>query len=301
MGLSYSPDGRGLFSLSGDGTTLRRWDGPQVIKSLPCPTPFLRTTIAFSPGSQSLYALADTNNSEVQVFDANTLNLKRSFKLSGPCGQLFQVSPDERWLVGQGAMLNDICVWDVASGKPIAHLTGVPNKPKIPFSPDSRVLAFSTGKWEVKLWDIVTRQLLRTLEPHPWVVYAICFSPDSRYIASSSWAGDIRVSEVATGKEAVSTLYGHGSGVCSLSFSPDGATLVSSGDDYSVRFWNVTTGREMIKIENGNNRDAQIPFLSPTGELLVYQDFTQNLRVRVTAIPTLAEIEKAHEAESKVP
>jgi WD40 repeat protein len=120
-------------------------------------------------------------------------------------------------------------------------------------------------------------------------------------VASSSWAGDIRISEVVTGKEVVVPLYGGGSGVTSLSFSPNDATLVGGSDDYSVRFWNVATGREMLLFENANNREARLPFLSPTGELLVHQDFTQNLRVRVSAIPSLAEIEKAHAAESTVP
>jgi len=117
-------------------------------------------------------------------------------------------------------------------------------------------------------------------------------------VASSSWAGEICIFDVVTGRQVVAPLLGHGSGVNSLSFSPDGATLVSGGDDGSVRFWNVATGREMLKFEDAK---LPFPFLSPTGELLVYRDLKQNLRVRVTSIPTLKEIEKAHEAENTVP
>jgi WD40 repeat protein len=217
----------------------------------------------------------------------------------------FHVSPDERWLGGRGATPQDLYVWDVASGRSIAHIVGLQggsnSRDLAVFSPESRLFAFATDKWEVKLWDIAKRQFLRTLGPHPWRVYAICFSPDSRFVASSSWEGDIRIFEVATGKEVIAPLYGHGSGVHALSFSQNGATLVSGGDDSSVRFWNVATGREVLVFENAYNQLARLPFLSPTGELLVYRDFTQNLRVRVTAIPTLAEIEKAHGAESAVP
>ena len=166
------------------------------------------------------------------------------------------------------------------------------------FSPDSGLLAVATDKWEVKLWDIAKRQFLWTSGPHPWRMYAISFSHDGRYVASSSWAGDVRIFEVATGQEAVAPLYGHGSGVHGHCFSPDDATLVSGGDDSSVRFWNVATGREMLVFANAYNQQARLPFLSPTGELLVWRDFSQNLQVRVEAIPTLAEIEKAHAAES---
>jgi WD40 repeat protein len=139
---------------------------------------------------------------------------------------------------------------------------------------------------------------IRTLGPHPWRLNGISFSPDGRQVASSSWAGDVRVFEVATGKETVAPLYGHGSGVHAQGFSPDGATLVSGGDDSSVRFWNVATGREMLVFANAFNPAARLPFLSPTGELMVWRDRGQNLRLRVQSIPTLAEIEKAHGAES---
>ncbi len=79
--IGFTPDGRGVFSVTADGATLRQWNGPQVIKSLPCPCPLVQTKTAFVAGSQSLYVLGA--NSEVQVFDAGTLRLKRSLKLSG--------------------------------------------------------------------------------------------------------------------------------------------------------------------------------------------------------------------------
>ena len=125
---------------------------------------------------------------------------------------------------------------------------------------------------------------------------AISFSRDGRYLASSSWEGDVRIFEVATGREIVAPLYGHGSGVQGQSFSPDDATLVTGGDDNTIRFWNVATGREMLVFNNAYST-FRPPHLSPTGELAVWQDNMEK-RVRVESIPTLAEIEKAHRAET---
>ena len=188
------------------------------------------------------------------------------------------------------------------SGESVAHIQehegGSSSRDLAVFSPDSRILALATGTREVKLWDMEKRQFLRTLGPHPWRVYAISFSPDGRHVASSSWEGDVRIFDVATGKEIVAPLYGHGSGVHGHCFSPDGTTLVSGGDDSTVRFWNVATGREMLVFFNAYNQLARLPFLSPTAELVVWRDFAQELRVRVESIPTMAEIEKAHRAES---
>jgi WD40 repeat protein len=298
--IGFTPDGRGLISVSNDGKTLRYWNGPQVVRTLSSPVALRSYTSVLSPDRQTLYA--GNTNGEIQVLDVNTLRVKYSFKVPAPCRELYHISRNERWLAGWDATLRNLFVWDVASGKPLAHITGfnsgAASHDLAVFSPDNRLLAYATDKDEVKLWNIAEKRVVQTLGPHPWIVYAICFSPDSRYVASSSWAGDIRIFDVATGKEIGTPLEGHGSGVCNLGFSPNGATLVSAGDDDSVRFWNVATGREMLRFENAWNRYARLPVLSPTGELLVYHDDTQNGRVRVTAIPTLAEIEKEHQRET---
>ena len=295
----FTPDGLGLISITGDGTAVRRRSGPQVVKTLPGAEPFQKNLTVFSPESQSLYALR--TGGELQVYDVNTLKVKRSCQISDLCSMLYHLSPDERWLAGRGATAQDLDVWDTASGKSVVHIRefdgDVAGWNLAVFSPDSRILAFVTTGREVKLWDTEKRQFLRTLGPHPWHVYAISFSPDGRHLASSSWEGDARIWEVATGLESVAPLYGHGSGVSAHSFSPDGATLVTGGDDQSVRFWHVATGREMLVFKSASNQLARLPFLSPTGQLVVWLDTVHEPRVRVESIPTMAEIEKAHQAE----
>ncbi|HZJ14818.1 MAG TPA: hypothetical protein VFD27_07205, partial [Chthoniobacteraceae bacterium] len=284
--LGFTPDGRGLISITADGATLRHWKGAQVIKSLPFAHPLDLNQINFSPETQSLYALSP--GGEVQIYEVNNLNVKRSFKISEPCSLLSHVSPDGRWLTGRGTTFRDLYVWDTASGESVAHTKecedSSASRDLAIFSPDSKVLAVATARWEVRLWDTTKREFIRTLGPHPWRLNGMSFSPDGRLVASSSWAGDVRVFDVTTGKEVVAPLSGHGSGVHAQGFSPDGATLVTSGDDSSVRLWNVATGREMLVFADAFNPAARLPFLSPTGELLVWRDRGQNLRVRVQSI-----------------
>lgn len=302
--VGFTPDGRGLISISENGTAVRHWAGSQVRKTLPCAIPFNRETTVFSPESHSLYALRP--GGEVQVHDVGTLQVRRSFKITDACSMIYHVSPDQRWLAGCGATSGEFRLWDVTSDKAVVHIeqlqsSSATSRDRAVFSPDSRLLAFATDKREVKLWDMAKRHLVRTLPAHPWRVYAISFSRDGKYLASSSWEGDLRIVEVATGKELIAPLYGHGNGVHGHCFSPDGATLVSGGDDLSVRFWNVATGREMLVFPNAGDKSAtKLPLLSPTGQLAVWSDDTQTGRVRVEAIPTLAEIEQAHRAQTDV-
>jgi WD40 repeat protein/serine/threonine protein kinase len=301
--VGFTPDGRGLISISSDGKSVRHWSGAQMVKFLPSPDPFQRERTFLSPESQNLYALRP--GGEVRIHDANTLKVKRAFQIDNPsCERLYQVSPDERWIAGPCPPSSGLVVWDTASGKSVAHLQdhmeGSGAYDSAVFSPDSRLLAFATETWEVKLWDIEKQQILRTLGPHPWRVNSISFSPNGKYLASSSWEGDVRLFEVATGKEIVAPLYGHGSGVHKHSFSPDGATLVTGGDDDTIRFWNVATGREMLVFNNASSEVSRLPHLSPTGELAVWWDAVQG-RARVEFIPTMAEIEKVRRAENIAP
>jgi WD40 repeat protein len=301
--IGFTPDGRGLISITGDGATVRHWSGDQVVKSLPCTDAFEKNLTVFSPESQSLYALRP--DGEVQVLDVNTLKVKRSFRVSDRCTSLYHVSPDERWLAGRGATTRDLHVWDTASGEAVAHildLQGNSNSRDLAvFSPDSALLALATEKSQVKLWNIARGEFTSTVVQHPWRVYSISFSPDGRHLASGSWEGDVSIVEVNSGRPVVAPLYGHGSGIHGHTFSSDGATLVSGGDDSTVRFWNVATGREMLVFFDAYNQLARLPFLSPGGQLVVWRDFAHDLRVRVESIPTMAEIERARSAQNRAP
>jgi WD40 repeat protein len=141
---------------------------------------------------------------------------------------------------------------------------------------------------------MVVQRYVQTLLGHSWYVYTFDFSADGKYLASSSWDGDIRIWEVASGKEVVTPLRGHGSGVSAVRFSLDAKTLVTSGWDNTIRFWHVPTGREMLLFNLAARSLQGVPsrasLLSPTGEMLVLWDATRQA-VRVERIPTLAEVE----------
>ncbi len=82
----------------------------------------------------------------------------------------------------------NLSVWGIGPGQSIVNIPGFEGRSygagRAIFSPDSRLLAFATPEWEIKLWDIANQRFLRTLGPHPWIVYNIRFSPDGRYVAS---------------------------------------------------------------------------------------------------------------------
>jgi WD40 repeat protein len=136
----------------------------------------------------------------------------------------------------------------------------------VSFSPDGKILASGSRDNTIKLWDVKTGKVIKTLNQDSISILSISFSPDGKTLASGSSDKAIKLWNVATGKE-IKTLNGHSNTVRSVSFSPDGKTLASGSDDKTIKLWNVTTGKE-IKTLNGHSDLIYSVSFSPDGKTL---------------------------------
>ncbi|RKU32790.1 hypothetical protein C6499_02715 [Candidatus Poribacteria bacterium] len=107
----------------------------------------------------------------------------------------------------------------------------------VAFSPNRSVFASAGSDGKIRLWNVVTGELLLTFPKHPKWIYSIAFSPDGRTIASGSWM-EVYISDITTGKHtAIRT--GHTRVVNCVAFSPDGRTLASGSNDSTILLWKV--------------------------------------------------------------
>ena len=139
----------------------------------------------------------------------------------------------------------------------------------VAFSPDGKTLASGSYDNTVKLWDVGSGKVIRTLTGHEDVyVYSVAFSPDGKTLASGSNDKTIKLWDVGSGK-VIRTLAGHEDGVVSVAFSPDGKTLASGSMDKTAnaKLWDVGSG-ELLRTLAGHEDWVNSVAFSPDGQTL---------------------------------
>ncbi len=138
------------------------------------------------------------------------------------------------------------------------------------FRPDGRVLAGSSGKGGVKLWNVATGQMVASLNAHEWL-NELAFRADGKLLVTTGGSG-ARLWDGATGAE-VATLEHPGRHVGKAVFSPDGSALLTrswatppppAGTLYELDLWDVATHTLRATLPFDPNAYA----FSPDGKLL---------------------------------
>ncbi|MFI5534521.1 NB-ARC domain-containing protein [Kitasatospora sp. NPDC051853] len=105
-------------------------------------------------------------------------------------------------------------------------------------STEAKIVASGGEDGAVRLWDLETRQLLRTFRGHVGWVFATALSPDGSVVASAGDDGLIRMWRTDSGA-AVGVLAGHSRRIRSLAFTADRQLLVSGAEDGAVCVWDA--------------------------------------------------------------
>jgi WD40 repeat protein/uncharacterized caspase-like protein len=184
-------------------------------------------------------------------------------------------SPDGK-ILASGSRDKTIKLWEVASGTLLrtlddhASVTGSTtanpdSRPCVTFSPDGKILASGSQDNAVKLWDVATGKVLRSLTGHSAYVYSLAFSPNGQWLASGSRDRTIKLWELSTGR-LLRTLTEHKEPVFFVAFSPDSKTLVSAGWDNKIRLWDTTTAKARTLSERFS--EVTSVALSPNGKFI---------------------------------
>ncbi len=113
-------------------------------------------------------------------------------------------------------------------------------------SPDGRFLVSGGQDSTVKIWDLRTGNILRTLYGHNAKITSVAISPDSRFIASAADDGTARLWDVYGG-HGMRDLSGHANLIGSVAFASGGSQVLTASTDV-IKIWETSTGKELRSI-----------------------------------------------------
>ena len=118
----------------------------------------------------------------------------------------------------------------------------------VAYAPDGLTLVSAGVDRLVRIWDIETGRLLRSLRGHTHDIRAAVFTPDGQTLATGSEDRTIRLWNPKTGEptKLLFTRYDHN--VFSLSLSPDGLMLARGSHNKDIKIWEITTGTELMTL-----------------------------------------------------
>jgi WD40 repeat protein len=231
--VAVSPDGKSIVSVSSKwlGTSARiegdwtgevdLWDAQTGTLQWQHKLDDPMFSVAFSPDGRTIAS----SGFHVRIWETETGVLKRTLKPERGGVYALAFSPDGKILVGgdrfyvragDGTVgLSEVYFWNMLTGELERTLTELsPWLRAVALSPDGSVLATGTSgptktspdrirSWvvsEIKLWDVRTGQLLRTLEGESGDIMSLAFSPDGRTIVYAD-NQTVKLLEAATGKD----------------------------------------------------------------------------------------------------
>jgi len=140
----------------------------------------------------------------------------------------------------------------------------------VAFSPTSDILAAGYREGLVKLYDIMTGDLLAELDPKLGQVNCIAFNPNGKLIAAGGGRYEfgpsvfgVRIWDVATHEEVL-FLNDFGETVNAIEFSPNSALLATVegnpwGSPDTMKVWDVATGGILSKVDQRSGLGYYFP------------------------------------------
>ncbi|NEO83625.1 MAG: hypothetical protein F6J87_05100 [Spirulina sp. SIO3F2] len=212
----------------------------------------------------------------------------KSWNTAGELLQMFQLphglwsvalSSDQQWLA-VGAYDGKIYLWQQLPSGQYSPQPQILSGHRLyvrdlVFSPDGQRLVSGSADRTVKVWDVSSQTVLKTLTGHSDAVWGVAISPDGQWIASTATDRTVRLWQWERGETKV--LRGHQGGVLDVTFGADGKTLWTGGADGTVKRWDLQ-GRVLWELPHGALRIQRVS-VDAAEETLVASGFSPQVWV----------------------
>ncbi|HXI24739.1 MAG TPA: tetratricopeptide repeat protein, partial [Pyrinomonadaceae bacterium] len=193
-------------------------------------------------------------------------------------------SPDER-VLASGDYEGAVKLWNAQTGRGLRTLEekesltlASPVVEALTFSTDGKLLAAALAllpdedagiketKTEIRIWDVVSGRLMRTLSGINIDVKAIAFSPNNRSLVSGGVSDVVTLWDVTTGR-VTRTFSGRARVISSVMFLPDGTKVMSGSWDTAIDLWSIDDSTPATQVQTFPQL-ASSPLVGPTLDLV---------------------------------
>jgi WD40 repeat protein len=236
-------------------TNLGRLDAPD--------TPSTVFAYAFSPDSTRLVAL---NNDLLLGWNLQTGALLFRENRGDAVQVFYSVDKTEVYsLSGAG----NIAAYDAETGDYKEQFPGHASYSGISaYNTENGWLALGGLDGTVKVWDLLERRSLVTLDAHERTITALAFTPDGARLATASGGGIIYGWDWQTKTRLATMTMSASRTPLRLAFAPDGAQLASATQN-EIQLWSMADGALEHALDIGPGGASELMRYSPDGRFLV--------------------------------
>jgi len=252
--IAFAPDGKTLVCGCINGLIIV-WDvatGRELFRLEPPPgrgnaqnDPFaaMISALAVSPDGKILASAS--HRTGIQLWDLKERRPLQSIPNDSSWVQLL-FAPDGKTLAWAGrtpqpGSSSGIQFWDLADNRLRGSLPSE-RQNYIAFSRDGRRLTATGADRAVRLWDLETGELLKTMTGHTAQTNSVDLSPDGSTVASSSNDGSVRLWDAATGKERFGDPMDHWDQAMSVAVTAEDRSILIASRDRMIRTIDMITG-----------------------------------------------------------
>ncbi len=255
--VAFSPVDASLVASAGRDGIIKLWNrnntnDPVVILTHPVNHDYIHLdcSIDFSPDGELLASIG--NGADLILWDVTSG--KKVNTIKGNFGS-FSFSPNGKQLA---TTYNEVKLWDIRNPKEITQVATLPFNEAgrvnswacaVDISPDGKLIAIGYAHGTINVWDLQTKQLVKTLKTSLLEIEFLKFSPDNKFLVS----GDNRFrNDYIMWKVPEWQRYGKvpRADVDNLAFSPDAKMFASVNRNYGgdIAIYSTTTGAPITSL-----------------------------------------------------